>query len=120
MQGAGTNVEWNGSSGATFASGTNITEDTTSPDGASYRSIARTFANEAGNDFHLTAAETTGTDLTADGTYPVTTDIDNQTISVPTNIGADYYYTAPTPTPTPSVTTRKGQKCAAIKGQCLQ
>ena len=84
--------ENNGSSGGTFNHATNISEDTTSPDG-SFQSLAATFVNEGSDDFHLdssdTVAKDAGTDLSADAYYPFSLDIDGDTRSGTWDIGAD-------------------------------
>lgn len=75
IQGANTNY-YSESATATLSSAGNITEDTTSPDSGG-RSIAITFVNEAGNDFHTNDGNAlSSTNLYADSRYPVTIDID--------------------------------------------
>lgn len=105
---------------ATFNSDKNISEDTTSPN-AAYRSKTITFIDEPNNDYHLNTAESDAIDL-ADTIGSFANDYDNDARPQGSawDIGADEVAATPTPTPTPSVTARKGQKCAEIKGQCLQ
>ena len=82
--------------GSTYAAAStnNISEDTSSPN-AAFRSLAVTFVNEAGFDFHLdssdTAAKDAGANLSADATFPISTDIDGETRSGTWDIGADEY-----------------------------
>jgi len=60
----------------------NISQDVTSPNGASYQNKTVSFVNTANNDFHLsqsdTAARGAGANLTVDANLPITTDIDGQ------------------------------------------
>jgi hypothetical protein len=70
--------------------GTNCSSDTSSPDGASFRSLTFTF--ESGTDFHLASGDTgasgKGTDLSSDTYYPFSVDIDGDTRSA-WDAGAD-------------------------------
>lgn len=78
MQGVSTTL-WVQDATPNATSATNITEDATSPQGASYRNIAVTFTDETGNNFASADAAVVGvgTDLRtdADGKYSFTTDI---------------------------------------------
>lgn len=75
----------------TLVTSRNVTEDTSSPDGASYQSKVATFVGAS--DYHLdpgdTAALGLGTDLSGDADYPFDFDIDGETRSAPWDIGAD-------------------------------
>lgn len=78
----------------TFATGTeyNCSDDATQP-GANGQNGEVLFVDEAGDNFHLgatdTVARSNGVDLSGHGTYPITTDIDNQTRAVPWDMGID-------------------------------
>jgi hypothetical protein len=77
---------------------TNLSEDASSPDGASYRSQAPTFVDEAAFDFHLASNDTIainrGTDTSGESApLNFTTDIDGETRSS-WDIGADEYVAA--------------------------
>lgn len=94
MQGADTGNNWSLSSAfTTTTTAKNITEDASSPNGASWQNKVVTFSNEASDDFRLgsgdTVAKDAGDDLSADGTYAFSTDIDGSTRSGSWDIGAD-------------------------------
>lgn len=63
----------------TQTTSTNITEDASSPDGATFQSKAITFVNEAGNNFNLSSsdafAKDLGANLSADSDYAFNVDI---------------------------------------------
>jgi len=91
-----TNPDYYSESTATsFTSANNVTEDTSSPDGGTYQSKSATFVNSASKDFHLasgdTAAKDVGVDLSADGQFSFTTDIDNDTRTGTWDVGADEF-----------------------------
>ena len=69
----------------------NITDDASSPNSA-FRNLTCTFVDEANADLHLSASDTAalgqGTNLSADGVYAFSTDIDGDTRSL-WSIGAD-------------------------------
>jgi hypothetical protein len=93
LNGTGSDTDFYIESAATsYTHSNNISEDTSSPD-SSFRSKAVTFENEGGNDFHLGSSDTNakdaGTDLSADGTYAFSTDIDLNARSGSWDIGAD-------------------------------
>ncbi len=73
----------------TLTTSRNVTEDATSPDGGTYQSKTATFTNGYHLDAADTAALTLGTDLSADGDYAFSFDIDNETRSGAWDIGAD-------------------------------
>lgn len=79
----------------------NLSEDATSPNNT-YDSVAVTFVNEAGGDFHLAAgdavARISGADLSA-ATNGFAIDIDNEARVVPWSIGADEYISGATVKP---------------------
>lgn len=79
--------------GGAYVHAKNVTEDNTSPDGATYQSKTIVFVNEASNDFHLSDTDTVafelGDDLSGDAQYAFNTDIDGETRSAPWSIGAD-------------------------------
>ena len=77
-----------GSYFGTIVSAKNISEDTSSPNSA-YRSLAVTFVNEAGKDFHLSASDTAAKDAGDDLSVTFTDDIDFTTRSGTWDIGAD-------------------------------
>ena len=78
----------------TFATGTayNCSDDGTQP-GTNGQNGEVTFADEAGNDFHLSSSDTVakdnGTDLSADSILPFSDDLDGDTRSGSWDIGAD-------------------------------
>jgi hypothetical protein len=94
---------------STLTTAKNITEDATSPDGASYQSKVVVFVDEASDDFHLSTSDTVayelGDDLSADADFAFTTDFDRETRPLETlwDIGADE--AATTTTTTTSTTT---------------
>lgn len=90
----------------TLTSATNITEDATSPDGASFQSIALTFADAVSDDYRLAAGDTdaidTGTDLSAVGAAQFEFSDDNQgrpIVAAAWDIGGDQYQTPGTEVP---------------------
>jgi len=95
-QGSGL-ADYNITSFTTLVTSKNISEDTTSPDGASYQSKVVTFVDEAGDDFHVAAADTSGAlkggdNLSADAQMAFTDDVDGHARSSgPWTIGADEY-----------------------------
>jgi hypothetical protein len=91
-QGAGTN----------FASGggvDNVSEDATAPGTGSDTSKVIVFASEGTDDFHLHSSDTwakdQGTDLSGDGDYPITIDIDGATRTGTWDRGCDEITAAP-------------------------
>jgi hypothetical protein len=82
-------------SGGAHSSSNNISEDDTSPDGASYQDIAIQFMNEGVNNFHLDPIDPYAVDgaldLSSDATLNFTTDIDGQIrpAGLSWDIGAD-------------------------------
>jgi hypothetical protein len=87
-------------SGTFSASATNLSEDSTSPDGVSYRTTNGTviFNDEAGDDFHLGSTDTNAigrwTDVSGDSDCPVTDDVDEDVRG--NDIGADEFVSAGT------------------------
>lgn len=80
----------------TFATSShNLSEDDTSPDGATYRNKLPTFVNEGTHNYYLAAGDTIakdqGEDVYADASYPITTDITNGTVTLRNDIGAHEY-----------------------------
>lgn len=77
-------------------------------------STTPTFANEAGDDFHLASGDTTwkgqGTDLS--GTFTI--DIDGETRSAPWDIGADEVIVAATPMPFPVYQLVRGRSFSVV------
>ena len=78
--------------GTMTASATNLSSDATSPE-AGLRSITLDFADAGADDYHLAATDTeaigAGTDLSADATMPLSTDIDGDVRTGAWDIGAD-------------------------------
>ena len=73
----------------------NISEVAADAPGAnSQNSAVIAFVNEGADDFHLdagdTVAEGNGTDLSADAAYPISSDIDSETMSGDFNVGPDW------------------------------
>lgn len=75
------------------ATASNVTSDTTSPDGASFRSLTATFAGAGSSNFHLDSADTgaigRGTDLSADAGLAFSTDYEGTLRETPWSAGAD-------------------------------
>jgi hypothetical protein len=75
------------------AASTNNTADVGTPPGSNPQTGEVTFADEAGDDFHLSASDTVakglGTDLSGDANTPFSDDIDGQTRGATWDIGAD-------------------------------
>lgn len=88
-----------GGSWSFTGSATNITDDATSPDGASYRNLTATFTSSS--DFSLQSgdsnAKDNGTDLSGDGQYSFSTDMLGTTRSGTWDIGAYEVVAASTP-----------------------
>ena len=84
---------------STLTTQNNVTCDASSPD-ASYRSATISWVDQAGGDYHLQSsdagAKDRGADLSADGVYPFSTDIDTQTRSGTWDAGADEYISTAT------------------------
>lgn len=86
----------NGGSDGTLVSATNITGDSTSPDGASYQSKSLTFENAGSDDYRLSSSDTVaidaGTDLStlAAAQYPFSDDAQGRAITT-FDIGAPQY-----------------------------
>lgn len=80
-----------GAGGLATGSTNNLSSDATAT-GANAQ-INKTVAFVSATDYHLAGSDTSalglGVNLSADGTFPVTTDIDATTISTPYSIGAD-------------------------------
>jgi len=78
---------------STFTTQDNVTQDASSPDGASYQSKTVSFVDTSGRDLHLqagdTAAKGQAADLSADGDYAFSTDIDGTARVAPWDCGAD-------------------------------
>lgn len=77
--------------------GGNISSDSTSPDGASYRSITGTYTNAGGGDLSIAAGDAginLGVDLSADANFPISTDIVGVTRSATPTPGAWEYVAA--------------------------
>lgn len=93
MESAGTSYAISG----TQTTANNFSSDTSSPDGASYRSKTGTYTNSGGFDYSLQTGDAgidQGADLSADGTYAFTTDIVGTTRSGTWDIGAFNYAAA--------------------------
>lgn len=93
MESAGTCYSISG----TQTTANNFSSDTSSPDGASYRSKTGTYTNSGGFDYSLQTGDAgidQGADLSADGTYAFTTDIVGTTRSGTWDIGAFNYAAA--------------------------
>jgi len=75
------------------ATATNLTDDSTSPNGSSYQNKQATFEDAANFDFHLGASDTVatdkGTDLSGDGQLAFSTDIDGATRTGTWDCGVD-------------------------------
>jgi hypothetical protein len=95
LVGEGTNGDYESVVGdpGTVNSDTNITEDASSPEGASFQGSRPTFVNEGAGDYHLDADDTVakgrGTDLSADATWAHNEDIDGEAQTGDWDIGAD-------------------------------
>ena len=81
-----------GSTGFSGSDSSNCSDDNSQP-GANGQNGEVLFENEAADDFHLdssdTVAKDNGMDLSGDGNYPITIDIDGETRSGSWDIGAD-------------------------------
>lgn len=91
-----------GATWTTTVTAANITSDTDSPDGASFQNKTCTFVDTANDNLHLDSGDTNckdvGTDLSADGQYAFSTDIDGDTRSGSWDVGADELAGSSTPT----------------------
>ena len=81
------------SAASTEVTVSNITEDSTSPDGPAFRNKTVTFENEGADDFHLDAADNVAgnhcNDLSADPIYSLSQDIDLDARTGSWDCGAD-------------------------------
>ena len=88
--------DYKGSSAA--ASVTNLSSDGTGSTGFTSKTLAFTNVEAGTEDFHLVVGDTEaidkGTDVYSDATIAVTSDIDNDTLTVRNDIGADEYVAA--------------------------
>jgi hypothetical protein len=91
------------------ASTNNASTDATCPGSNKRNSKTFTFVDAGAKDFHLAGgdvgARTLGADLSGDGTYSFSTDIDGDTRSGSWDIGPDQYLTVPSRAPDPFMVT---------------
>lgn len=107
----------------TWATGTeyNASEDATAPGTNSRTSQTFTFVNAGGEDYHLASgdagAKDFGVDLSADASFPFSTDFDNAARSGSWDIGADEITTSTqTVTPSPAAGAWSAASPTVVKG----
>lgn len=92
---SGTTAYSRASTCSTYSTQANSTSDTSSPDGAGFQSKTFTFANTSSFDSNLSASDTgakdLGSDLSADGDYAFSTDINRVTRTGSWDVGAAEY-----------------------------
>ncbi len=116
---SGYNYYFAGGAGSIDYSATNLSQDDTSPDGASFQNKTVTFAGAA--DFHLDSSDTNakdqGTDLSSDPNLSFSDDIDgDDREAADWDIGADEYVAASNSAPT-APTTPYSNDTTAQSGQ---